>query len=254
MDIRTALEKNPNGLTRGQLLTITGKDFKSIKMALSRLPTEEHDGRYYLVLNPKHREQLRASFGDKPSESTELKIPEQVLPSNPEPLQEPDELSVLPDDALEDLILAEPTWTPDMEAELLSNSELVAAVLAGEPLQVLRTDGRWINFKYGSMTLSDIAQTTRKIRKARPTATICNVQINLGEALPLKAGTNYYTPCIDNAQLFSVHEWNGSPDDLMRLNRHIVHLKPIDAQRHAAVLIGYTNRCAIHLPNGSETM
>lgn len=253
MDIRTALEKNPNGLTKGQLLTITGKDFKSIKMALSRLPTEEHDGRYYLVLNPKHREQLRASFGNKPSEPPKSQASEQVLPDNPKPRQEPDELAALPEEALEDLILAEPTWTPDMEAELLSNSELVAAVLAGEPLQVLRTDGRWINFRYGSMTLSDIAQTTRKIRKSRPTATICNVQINLGETLPLKAGTTYYTPCIDNAKLFSVHTWTGGDDDYMRLNRHIVHLKPNDAQRHAAVLIGYTNRCTVHLPNSLET-
>lgn len=254
MDIRTALEKNPNGLTKGQLLTMTGRDFKSIKMALSRLPTEEHDGRYYLVLNPKHREQLRASFGNKPSELLKSETPEQVLPDNPEACQEPDEASALPDEVLEDLILAEPTWTPDMEAELLSNSELVAAVLAGEPLQVLRTDGRWINFKYGSMTLSNIAQTTRKIRRARPTATICNVQINLGEALPLKDGVTYYTPCIDNVQLFSVHKWNGSADDLTRLKRHLVHLKASDAQRHAAVLIGYTNRCTIPLPNASETM
>lgn len=101
----------------------------------------------------------------------------------------------------------------------------------------------------GSMTLSEIAQTTRKIRKARPTATICNVQINLGEALPPKYGTTYYTPCIDNAKLFSVHQWTGTADDLTRLKRHLVHLKASDAQRHAAVLIAQNNRSAMHLPS-----
>lgn len=42
MDIRTTLEKNPNGLTLGQLLTMTGKDFLSITMALNAC--RYHDG------------------------------------------------------------------------------------------------------------------------------------------------------------------------------------------------------------------
>lgn len=265
MDIRTALEKNPNGLTLGQLLTMTGKDFRSITRALHTLPIEEHQGRYHLVLSPEHRAQLRASFNKAPVSSPSPSThPAGVVASAAK--NSDDISSVAPTDSkvmtatqgvqiatsreeIDKLILAEPTWTPDMDSELLNSSELVAAVLAGEPLQVLRTDGRWINFKYGSMTLSDIAQTTRKIRKSRPTATICNVQINLGETSPLKEGMTYYTPCIYNAQLFSVHKWVGSDDDLLRLDRHIVHLKPIDAQRHAAVLLGYSNRCAMHLPS-----
>lgn len=100
MDIRTALEKNPNGLTKGQLLTITGRDFKSIKMALSRLPIEEHNGRYYLVLNPKHREQLRASFGNATSDTSNE-------PTSCPKIGQSTTLEVLDSQALEELILAE---------------------------------------------------------------------------------------------------------------------------------------------------